>query len=186
MSPARVGMVAGEASGDLLAADVLAALRALAPDAPPTLAGIGGPRMAGEGFDAWWDAEHLAVHGYAAALKVLPKLLYIRRRLGSRLIDWPAGVFVGVDAPDFNLGLERRLRGAGVRTLHFVSPSVWAWRRERLEGIRRAVDLMLLVFPFEAASRSRSAWPAKPSRKSACASPTCATSAARAGPSRTA
>lgn len=151
MSPARIGMVAGESSGDLLAADVLAAMGRLAPGEATVATGIGGPLMVAQRFEAWWDAEHLAVHGYAAALKVLPKLLYIRRRLGTRLLDWPAEVFVGVDAPDFNLGLERRLRAGGVRTLHFVSPSVWAWRRERLDGIREAVDRMLLVFPFEEA-----------------------------------
>ncbi len=163
----RVGMVAGEASGDLLAAEILGALQGrrertrasgdCALDAAPIPAngaltrGIGGERMIGAGFDAWWGSEHLAVHGYAEAIKVLPKLLYIRRRLAARLLEWPADVFVGIDAPDFNLGLETRLRGKGVRTLHFVSPSIWAWRRERIERIRAAVDEMLLVFPFEEA-----------------------------------
>ncbi len=146
-------MVAGEASGDLLAASVLASLRHQGrPAAPPfALAGIGGPEMSARGFDCWWPSELLAVHGYAAALKVYPKLVAIRRRLAERLEAWPARLFVGVDAPDFNLGLEARLRAAGVRTLHFVSPSIWAWRRERIETIRRAVDRMLLVFPFEEA-----------------------------------
>ena len=158
---AKIGMVAGEASGDLLAASVLAALktRHAGQGAPPcsdgetalALAGIGGPGMAAAGFDCWWPSELLAVHGYAAALKVYPKLLAIRHRLARRLQAWPAHVFVGVDAPDFNLGLEARVRAAGVRTLHFVSPSIWAWRRERLDAIRRAVDRMLLVFPFEEA-----------------------------------
>ncbi|MGE0311614.1 MAG: lipid-A-disaccharide synthase [Lautropia sp.] len=151
----RVGMVAGEASGDLLAAEILKALNGAGGGAPdvdaPQTAGIGGERMVASGFDAWWGSEQLAVHGYAEALKVLPKLLLIRRRLGSRLLDWPADAFVGIDAPDFNLGLETRLRRAGVRTLHFVSPSIWAWRRERIGRIREAVDQMLLVFPFEEA-----------------------------------
>jgi lipid-A-disaccharide synthase len=107
--------------------------------------------MAAQGFDCWWPSELLAVHGYAAALKVYPKLLAIRHRLGNRLQAWPADRFIGIDAPDFNLGLEKRLRAAGIRTAHFVGPSIWAWRRERIETIRKAVDLMLLVFPFEEA-----------------------------------
>jgi lipid-A-disaccharide synthase len=149
----NLGMVAGEASGDLLAASVLAALRSrgAAAEGPLQVAGIGGPGMTAQGFDCWWPSELLAVHGYAAALKVYPKLLAIRRRLAGRLQAWPARLFVGVDAPDFNLGLEARVRAAGVRTVHFVSPSIWAWRRERIEAIRRAVDRMLLVFPFEEA-----------------------------------
>jgi lipid-A-disaccharide synthase len=150
----KIGLVAGEASGDMLAASVLEALRARAGDEaaePLQLAGIGGPAMAAQGFDCWWPSELLAVHGYAAALKVYPKLLALRRRLAERLQEWPARVFVGVDAPDFNLGLESRLRSAKVKTVHFVSPSIWAWRRERIEKIRKAVDRMLLVFPFEEA-----------------------------------
>ncbi|MGE0801764.1 MAG: lipid-A-disaccharide synthase [Lautropia sp.] len=157
----NVGMVAGEASGDLLAAAVLARLGGSGAGVAeaagvevrsaggPRCAGIGGPAMVAEGFEAWWPSELLAVHGYAAALKVYAGLLRIRRQLGSRLIAWPSACFVGVDAPDFNLGLELRLRAQGIRTLHFVSPSIWAWRRERIETIRRAVDRMLLVFPFE-------------------------------------
>ena len=154
-------MVAGEASGDLLAASVLKALQArdgvasghaqTLTSPPLALAGIGGPAMDSAGFESWWPSELLAVHGYAAAIKVYPKLLAIRHRLARRLQQWPAQVFVGVDAPDFNLGLEQRVRAAGVRTLHFVSPSIWAWRRERIDTIRRAVDRMLLVFPFEEA-----------------------------------
>jgi len=165
--PGKVGMVAGEASGDLLAASVLRVLRtrqgegAAAATRELTLAGIGGTEMAGEGFDCWWSSELLAVHGYAAALKVYPRLLAIRSRLARRLEDWPARVFVGVDAPDFNLGLEARVRAAGVRTLHFVSPSIWAWRRERIDKIRRAVDLMLLVFPFEEAIYREAGVPAR-------------------------
>jgi lipid-A-disaccharide synthase len=149
----KLGMVAGEASGDLLAASVLKAMHShpSAGERPLALGGIGGPAMAAQGFDCWWPSELLAVHGYAAALKVYPKLLAIRRRLANRLQRWPAEIFVGIDAPDFNLGLEARLRAAGMKTAHFVSPSIWAWRRERIEQIRRAVDLMLLVFPFEQA-----------------------------------
>ena len=148
----NLGMVAGEASSDLLAADVLRALDGQVRGhgrEPVATGGIGGARMAAAGFDAWWPAERLSVHGYAEAIKALPALLWIRYRLGRRLLRWPASVFVGIDAPDFNLGLERRLRGAGVRTVHFVSPSIWAWRPERISTIRQAVDHMLLVFPFE-------------------------------------
>ncbi|MDO4905050.1 MAG: lipid-A-disaccharide synthase [Lautropia sp.] len=145
----RIGMVAGEASGDLLASSVLTHWRQLAEGDRPRCAGIGGPKMQAEGFDAWWPSEWLAVHGYAAAIKALPKLLWVRHRLFQRLQSWPATAFIGVDAPDFNLGLEERLKAGGIRTYHFVSPSIWAWRRERIEKIRRAADHMLLVFPFE-------------------------------------
>jgi lipid-A-disaccharide synthase len=147
----NIGMVAGEASGDQIAASVLGALRARQVAGQQSLqtAGIGGPAMAREGFDCWWPAERLAVHGYAAALKVYPQLLAIRHRLGTRLQRWPVRLFIGVDAPDFNLGLEARLRAGGTTTMHFVSPSIWAWRRERMDTIRKAVDRMLLVFPFE-------------------------------------
>jgi lipid-A-disaccharide synthase len=145
-----VGMVAGERSGDLLAASVLEGLRQAcsAVDA----AGVGGPAMRAQGFTCWADIERLSVMGYAEVLKRLPSLLALRARLARRLPGFIGrGVFVGIDAPDFNLGLEERLRRAGVRTIHFVSPSIWAWRRERIDRIRRAVDHMLLVFPFEKA-----------------------------------
>ncbi|MDO5101292.1 MAG: lipid-A-disaccharide synthase [Lautropia sp.] len=145
----RIGLVAGEASGDLLASSVLAHWQTLPESQRPACAGIGGPRMLAEGFEAWYPSEWLAVHGYAAALNALPKLLWVRHQLFKRLLTWSADAFIGVDAPDFNLGLEARLRARGVRTYHFVSPSIWAWRRERIEKIRRAVDHMLLVFPFE-------------------------------------
>lgn len=147
MSAPALAMVAGEASGDLLAGLVLQRLRAT----QPTLAcaGIGGPRMADAGFQAWWPADRLSVRGYVEVLSRLPQLLAIRRQLASRLLGAPPRLFVGIDAPDFNLALEARLRAAGVPTVHFVSPSIWAWRRERLAGIARAVDQMLCVFPFE-------------------------------------
>jgi lipid-A-disaccharide synthase len=148
----KIGLVAGEASGDLLAASVLGALRSRQTQAGEIdLAGIGGPAMAEQGFDCWWPSEMLAVHGYAAALKVYPKLLALRRSLGERLLQWPAGLFVGVDAPDFNLGLETRLRAGGVKTMHFISPSIWAWRGGRINKIAKAVSHMLVVFPFEEA-----------------------------------
>jgi len=142
-------MAAGEASGDLLAASVLRGLRELG--APLHAGGIGGPAMAAEGFERWWSIDELSVRGYVEVLAALPRLLGLRRALARRVLAWRPALFVGVDAPDFNLGLERRLRGAGVRVAQFVSPSIWAWRRERIEGIRAAVDHMLLVFPFETA-----------------------------------
>ncbi|MBU6437939.1 MAG: lipid-A-disaccharide synthase, partial [Betaproteobacteria bacterium] len=147
MSAPALAMVAGEASGDLLAGLVLQRLRTTQPTL--SCAGIGGPRMADAGFQAWWPADRLSVRGYVEVLSRLPQLLAIRRQLATRLLGAPPRLFVGIDAPDFNLALETRLRAAGVPTVHFVSPSIWAWRRERLAGIARAVDQMLCVFPFE-------------------------------------
>ncbi|SCC95014.1 tetraacyldisaccharide-1-P synthase [Thiomonas sp. X19] len=147
MSVGFVAMVAGEPSGDLLASHVLAALRQVWPDV--ACAGIGGERMREQGFTAWWSTERLAVNGYTQVLPRLPELLWMRRQLRLRLLRQPPAVFVAVDAPDFNLGLERRLREARIPTVHLVSPSIWAWRRERLLGITQAVDHMLCVFPFE-------------------------------------
>jgi lipid-A-disaccharide synthase len=140
-------MVAGEKSGDLLAAAVLHGLRARHPGLDAR--GVGGDAMAAEGFDRWWDVHALSVRGYVEVLRAYPRLLRMRRELGDRMLAWRPDLFVGVDAPDFNLDLEIRLREAGIRTVHFISPSIWAWRRERIERIRRAVDHMLLVFPFE-------------------------------------
>jgi lipid-A-disaccharide synthase len=139
--------VAGEASGDLLAGAVLQGLRER--DPRMRAAGIGGPAMAAQGCDAWGSIDALSVRGYAEVLREYPRLRRMRGELGERLIRWRPDVFVGVDAPDFNLELERRLRGSGLRVAHFISPSIWAWRRERIEKIRAAVDHMLLVFPFE-------------------------------------
>ncbi|MGC9183892.1 MAG: lipid-A-disaccharide synthase [Thiomonas sp.] len=149
MASGTLAFVAGESSGDLLASHVLHALHARAPDM--RMAGIGGPHMQAAGFDAWWQSERLAVNGYADVLARLPELLLMRRKLRLRLTARPPAVFVGVDAPDFNLQLERRLRQVGVPVVHMVSPSIWAWRRERIDLIRQAVDHMLCVFPFEPA-----------------------------------
>ncbi|MEZ5650643.1 MAG: lipid-A-disaccharide synthase [Burkholderiaceae bacterium] len=143
----RLAWAAGEASGDLIAAPVVARLGARVADAQQ--AGIGGPAMAAAGLDCWVGIDQLSVRGYAEVLLELPRLLRLRRDLGRRLLQWQPAVFVGVDAPDFNLGLAQRLRRGGVRTMHFVGPSVWAWRAKRLERIRACVDHMLLVFPFE-------------------------------------
>ena len=140
-------MVAGEPSGDLLASHVLGALHTAQPGL--ACAGIGGMRMQEQGFTAWWPTERLAVNGYAQVLPRLPELLWMRRQLRRRLLRERPAVFVGVDAPDFNLHLERHLRSAGIPTVHLVSPSIWAWRRERLPGIAQAVDHMLCIFPFE-------------------------------------
>ncbi|MFO0028082.1 MAG: lipid-A-disaccharide synthase [Pseudomonadota bacterium] len=143
----RIALVAGEASGDLLGADLLAALRERFPDA--TFGGIGGSRMRAAGLDAWWDCDELAVMGLAEVLRHLPRLLRLRRDLVARLLDWRPDVYVGIDAPDFNLGVERRLKARGIRTVHFVSPSVWAWREGRAAKIGRSADRVLCLFPME-------------------------------------
>ncbi len=142
-------MVAGEASGDLLAGLLLGGMRARWPTM--SAHGIGGPRMQAQGFEAWWPHDRLAVMGYADVLPRLWELLRIRRELGNRLLADRPDAFIGVDAPDFNFGLEERLKRQGVRTIHFVSPSIWAWRGERVHRIARAVDHVLCLFPFEPA-----------------------------------
>ena len=148
MTAARVAMVAGETSGDLLAGLILDGLKTQWPALQS--AGIGGPHMRARGFDAWWDSQRLAVHGYNwEVFQRLAELLRIRRQLRDRLLADPPSVFVGVDAPDFNLGLEAGLRAKGVKTVHFVCPSIWAWRANRVEKIRRAADHVLCIFPFE-------------------------------------
>jgi len=141
-------MVAGETSGDLLAGLLLDGLQALWPGLASQ--GIGGPQMARRGFEAWWPSDKLAVHGYSfELLRRLAEIIVIRKRLRARLLHDKPDVFIGVDAPDFNLGLEADLRAAGVKTVHFVCPSIWAWRAERVEKIRRSVDHVLCIFPFE-------------------------------------
>ncbi|MFT0851251.1 lipid-A-disaccharide synthase [Achromobacter sp. F4_2707] len=143
----RIGMVAGEPSGDLLASRVIAGLPEFAPSAH--CEGIGGPAMEKAGFDAWHPMHALTVFGYVDALKRLPGLLRIYNDVSRRWQASHPDVFVGVDAPDFNLRLEEKLKAAGVPTVHFVGPSIWAWRYERIERIRRAVSHMLVLFPFE-------------------------------------
>ncbi|MCY0386302.1 lipid-A-disaccharide synthase [Robbsia sp. Bb-Pol-6] len=149
-APLTVAMVAGEASGDLLGAALLGGLAHRLPDGS-RCAGIGGPRMSAAGFDARWPAERLAVRGYVEALGQIPGILRIRRALTQSLLADPPAVFVGIDAPDFNFALEHTLKQAGVPTVHFVSPSIWAWRGGRIKKIAKAVDHMLCVFPFEKA-----------------------------------
>ena len=143
----RFAMVAGEASGDLLAGSLLASLRARWPGL--VAEGIGGPRMAEQGFAAWWPHDKLSVRGYAEVLGHFREILAIRNRLVERLLAARPDAFIGVDAPDFNLGVEIKLKAAGVKTIHFISPSIWAWRAKRIDKIGRATDLVLCIFPFE-------------------------------------
>jgi lipid-A-disaccharide synthase len=140
-------MVAGEASGDLLGMHLIGALKERRPGL--RFAGIGGPRMQAQGFESYFPMEKLSVHGYADALRNYREIAGIRRQLAERLLAQPPALFVGVDAPDFNLGLEQRLREAGVPTVHYVGPSIWAWRGGRIGKIRRATTHMLVLFPFE-------------------------------------
>src|SRR5687768_5113807 len=140
-------LVAGEASGDLLGADLIAALRRRFPAA--RFAGIGGPRMIEAGFESWHPMAKLSVMGLVEVLRHLPELLAIRRDVARRTLAWQPDAFVGIDAPDFNLGLERRLKQAGIRTVHYVSPSVWAWREKRAAKIGRSADRVLCLFPME-------------------------------------
>ena len=149
-APLRVAMVAGEPSGDLLAASLLEGLNERLP-AGTQFNGIGGPRMTAAGFDAHWPMDKLTVRGYVEALKHIPEILGIRNELKRQLLAEPPSVFIGVDAPDFNFGLEHALRDAGIPTVHFVCPSIWAWRGGRIKKIVKAVDHMLCVFPFEPA-----------------------------------
>ncbi|HYD78017.1 lipid-A-disaccharide synthase [Ramlibacter sp.] len=146
-------MVAGEASGDLLASLLLVGLRQRWPQLQA--GGIGGPHMAAEGFQAWWPHEKLAVRGYVEVLRHYREIVGIRRQLRDRLLRERPSAFVGVDAPDFNLDLELQLREQRIRTVHFICPSIWAWRPRRIEKIRRACDHVLCIFPFEPALLAR-------------------------------
>lgn len=143
----RIAMVAGEASGDQLASHLIVALKRYLPDAE--FCGIGGPKMAAQGFDVWWPLEKLAVRGYAEVFKHYREITGIRRSLKKRLLADPPDVFIGVDAPDFNLDLERVLKRKGIPAVHYVGPSIWAWRGKRIHKIARSVSHMLCLFPFE-------------------------------------
>lgn len=146
--PFRVAVVAGEASGDQLGAGLVRALRALHPDMQ--FAGVGGPLMEKEGVPSLFPMDRLSVMGIFEVLPRLPELLRLRRSLVDHLLDWQPDVYIGIDSPDFNLPIARRLHARGIATAHYVSPTVWAWRQGRVKGIRRDIDLMLTLFPFEA------------------------------------
>ena len=145
----KAALVAGEASGDFLAALLLDGMRPRWPELGAF--GIGGPQMAARGFDAWWPSDKLAVRGYVEVLRHYREIVGIRNQLKARLLDAQPDIFIGVDAPDFNLDLERDLKAAGIKTVHFISPSIWAWRPERVDKIRQCVDHVLCIFPFEVA-----------------------------------
>jgi len=145
----KIGIVAGEPSGDAIAASLIRALKAAYPQIE--FVGIAGPKMQTAGAKSWFDMELLAVRGYVEVLKRFRKILAMRSALRARLLTEKVTLFIGIDAPDFNLGLERDLKRAGVTTVHYVSPSVWAWRGERIHKIKAAVDHMLTIFPFEQA-----------------------------------
>jgi lipid-A-disaccharide synthase len=144
----RVAMVAGEASGDQLAAPLIAALKARRK--PILFAGIGGPRMQAQGFDSHFPMDKLSVRGYAEVVKHYGEIMAIRRRLTAALLAERPDVYIGVDASEFNLGIERRLKEAGIAAIHYVSPQIWAWRGWRVRRIARSVTRILVMFPFEA------------------------------------
>ncbi|MGH8616614.1 MAG: lipid-A-disaccharide synthase [Burkholderiales bacterium] len=148
-----IALVAGEASGDLIGGQILAVLRERLPTA--RFVGIGGPRMEAQGLDSWFPMERLAIRGYLEVIRHLPGLIAMRRDLKARILEARPAAFVGIDAPDFNFGLECGLRARGIPTVHLVSPSLWMWRGERIRKIRRAVDTMLCLFPFEPALYER-------------------------------
>jgi lipid-A-disaccharide synthase len=145
----KIGLVAGEASGDLLGAGLIHAIKSRVPAA--TFEGVAGPAMVAAGCVQWEEADALAVFGLIEPLTEIPRLLMLRRSLAKRWKASPPDVFVGIDAPDFNFGLEKTLRKAGIRTTHYVSPSIWAWRPGRVKTVRKAADRVLCILPFEKA-----------------------------------
>jgi lipid-A-disaccharide synthase len=145
---ARIGIIAGEASGDLLGAHLIASLQTRFPSVE--FVGIAGPRMQALGAQSLYPMEKLAVRGYVEVLKHYREIRRIQRDITSHFLRHPPDLFIGIDAPDFNLGVEEPLKAAGITTIHYVSPSIWAWRKERIHRIKRAVSHMLTIFPFEA------------------------------------
>lgn len=144
----RVAIVAGEESGDILGAGLMEELKVLYPNVE--FIGMGGSRMASQGLDSQYPIDRLSVMGLLEPLKRLPELLNIRASLAKLFVSQKVDLFIGIDSPDFNLGLARKLKKKGIRTVHYVSPSVWAWRQGRIKGIRQSLDLMLTLLPFEA------------------------------------
>ncbi|HEY8585490.1 MAG TPA: lipid-A-disaccharide synthase [Rhodanobacter sp.] len=146
-APVTIALIAGEDSGDQLGADLIAALRRRYPEA--RFVGIGGARMLREGFESWYDMRELSLFGLSEVIRHLPRLLRLRKTLVARLLAARPAVVVGIDAPDFTLGVERRLKQAGVATVHYVSPSVWAWREKRAQKIGQSASRVLCLFPME-------------------------------------
>jgi lipid-A-disaccharide synthase len=145
--PLRFALIAGEASGDQLGAGLIAEIKKRYPDAE--FVGIGGDLMRQAGLTAWHDSQELAVMGLAEVLKHLPRLLRLRHAIFERILVWQPDVFIGIDAPDFNLGLEKKLKRKGIKTVHYVSPSIWAWRESRAKKIADSADRVLCLFPME-------------------------------------
>ncbi len=142
-----IALVAGEASGDQLGAALIRAIRSQQPDSH--FVGIGGPKMKAAGMQTWWDSEQLAVMGLFEVIKHIPRLFALRRQLVARLLELDPAVFIGIDAPDFNLGVEKKLKAASIPIIHYVSPTVWAWRAGRVKTIARSTDRVMCLFPFE-------------------------------------